>query len=140
MSRAGESAISPPAQLDLFGFRPTPARVRVIPRSPAWRVGHVGLALLFWLAIPIVMWIPPHFPWILTAFALGLYFAIRFARERYTLSQLEGTCPNCGAAQTIAKPMRLGMPHRIYCPNCHQQLLLVVRLRGRDGEAAGDRG
>jgi ribosomal protein S27AE len=120
-----EGAISPPAQLDLFGFHPTPARVVLLPRSGAWRAGHAfGLLLLCWAAIGVVMWLPPHIPWVLAAFFLGIFFFVKYIRERNTLVELDGTCPRCGAAQTIRKPTRLGVPHRVYCPKCRQMLLL----------------
>ncbi|HEX9106110.1 MAG TPA: hypothetical protein VF832_02750 [Longimicrobiales bacterium] len=122
-------AMQPAATLQLFGFAPTPARVEVIPRSTAWRVGHAfGYLLLCWACIGLVMWVPPHFPWILTAFFLGIFFFVKYIRQRYTLVSLEGTCPRCGSPQSIKKPTRLASPHRIYCPHCHQPLLLVVQL------------
>ncbi len=117
--------ITPPAVIELFGHRATPAHIRLIPRSPAWRLGHALLALaICWGGILVVMWVPPHFPWILTALGLGIFFAVKYARERYTLVELEGACPRCGARQTIAKPTRFGDPHRLHCPHCHQLLLL----------------
>lgn len=107
----------------------------MVPRSTGWRLGHVGMAILIgWGLIPLVMWVPPHIPWILGAFSVGLYFAIRFARERYTLLELEGICPSCSTPQRIAKPLRLGIPHRIHCPSCQQQLLLRVELQGNEAE------
>lgn len=125
---AEAGAVSPPAQIDLFGFRPTPARVVVIPRSTAWRVGHAfGYLGLCWLGMAAAI-IPPHFPWLLTAFFLGIFFFVKYIRQRYTLMELEGTCPKCGAPQTIAKPQRLARPQRLHCPACHQQLLLKVEL------------
>jgi len=129
-------AVYPPAQIELFGFPRTPARVHVIPRSAGWRVGHaVGWLLLCWACIGIVMWVPPHFPWILTAFFLGIFFFVKYIRQRYTLVRLEGTCPKCGAPQAIRRPTRLALPHRLYCPSCHQPLLLRV-----DIAAAGEHG
>ena len=125
--------ISPPASIELFGHRPTLARVRLIPRSPVWRAGHALLALgICWGAILVVMWVPPHIPWILTAFALGILFAVKYARERYTLVELEGTCPRCGAPQTITRPTRFGDPHRLHCAHCHQ--LLLVRAEAPAAE------
>ncbi len=140
MSDSGraDGAIYPPAHLDLFGFPRTPARVVVIPRSLGWRVGHAfGYLALCWACIAVVMWIPPHFPWILTAFFLGIFLFVKYIRQRYTLMELEGKCPKCGALQTIKQPTRLALPHRIYCPSCHQGLLLHVRLpAGDEREAA----
>ncbi len=132
-----EGAISPPARLELFGFASTPARVEVIPRSGGWRTGHAfGYLLLCWACIAVVMWVPPHFPWILTAFFLGIFFFVKYIRQRYTLVSLEGTCPRCGFPQTIKKPTRLAIPHRCYCPSCHQPLLLVVELEAAQRAAA----
>ncbi len=135
-TRETAGAISPPAYIELWGFPRTPARVVVIPRSAGWRIGHaLGSLLLCWACIGIVMWVPPHFPWILTAFFLGIFFFVKYIRERYTLVELEGRCPKCGAALTLKKPTRLGLPHRLHCSACHQGPLLEVQV-----EAAPERG
>lgn len=136
-SERAAGAMEPPAALELFGFAPTPARVQVMARSTAWRVGHAfGYLFLCWACIGVVMWVPPHFPWILTAFFLGIFFFVKYIRQRYTLVSLEGTCPRCGQAQSIKKPTRLAIPHRIYCPSCHQPLLLIVDLEDARRAAA----
>ncbi len=127
--RDPDGAISPPAHIELFGFPRTPARIRVIPRSAGWRGGHaVGSLLLCWACIGLVMWVPPHFPWILTAFFLGIFFFLKYIRQRYTLEELEGRCPKCGAPLDIRKATRLGLPHRLHCTVCHQAPLLRAEL------------
>ncbi len=137
-TRRADGAISPPAVIDLWGFPRTPARVLVIPRSAGWRIGHaVGSLLLCWACIGIVMWIPPHFPWILTAFFLGIFFFQKYIRQRYTLVELAGTCPKCGSPLTVKKPTRLGLPHRLHCNACHQAPLLRVDVQPQARRAAG---
>lgn len=127
--RDSDGAVSPPAHIELFGFPRTTARIVVIPRSAGWRIGHaVGGLLLSWACIGIVMWVPPHFPWILTAFFLGIFFFVKYIRQRYTLVELEGRCPKCGAPLTIRKPTRLGLPHRLHCTVCHQAPLLRAEV------------
>ena len=136
-SERAAGAMQPTASLELFGFAATPARVEVMARSTAWRVGHAfGYLLLCWACIAVVMWLPPHFPWILSAFLLGIFFFVKYIRQRYTLVSLEGTCPRCGFQQSIRKPTRLATPHRIYCPSCHQPLLLVVDVTSAQRAAA----
>jgi hypothetical protein len=130
-------ASSPPAEIELFGFRPTAARVRVVHRSSGWRLGHAALYLLLcWGAILLVMWVPPHIPWALAAFLLGIFFAVKYIRERYTLLELDGTCPRCAAPVRQDQPGRLGLPHRLYCSNCHQPLLLRVHVDPQGARAS----
>lgn len=122
---------TPPARLDIFGFEPTPARVEVIPRSRRWRVSKALTNLLLaWLAIPIVMFIPPHFPWVLAAFGIGIFRAWGFYKQRFTLVSMRGRCPKCAHELAVEKPTRLGEPHRMVCPNCHQTPVLAVDVAG----------
>lgn len=122
-----EGVQRPAANLDVFGFRPTPAQVEVIPRSRKWRLSHALMALAIgWGCIPVVMFIPPHFPWVLTAFGCGIGFCWKFWHEEYTLVSLKGQCPKCGAPQEVDKPVRMKSPHVLSCKACHQNVLLNV--------------
>ncbi|HET9986001.1 MAG TPA: hypothetical protein VFQ38_20545 [Longimicrobiales bacterium] len=85
---------------------------------------------LAWLAIPLVIWIPPHFPWALGAFGIGIFRAWGYYKQRFTLVSMHGHCPKCGHALAVEKPTRLGEPHRIVCPNCHQTVLLHIDVDG----------
>ncbi len=122
---------SPPAHTQLFGFKPTPARVEVIARPTSWRASHALVSLAIgWGLIPVVMFVPPHVPWVLAGFFGGIYFAIHYWRERYTLVALETTCPKCGSPLRQEKPTRLALPHRLHCDSCQQNPILEVDVRG----------
>lgn len=118
-----------PAQIELFGFAPTTARIEVIARSRGWRVSRTLIALLIaWGAIPIVFWLPPHFPWVLGAFGVGIYLAWKYLTQYQTMLSLQGSCPKCGAALSIDKPASLRTPHKLSCADCHNDLYLEVVL------------
>lgn len=119
------------AQITLFGFTPTPARAIVVDRTRGWRISHTLIALLVaWGAIPIVVWLPPHIPWVLGAFGIGVYLAWKYMTQHHTLLSLEGKCPKCGAAQAIAKPLSLRTPQKLACADCHHDIFLEVDLAG----------
>jgi hypothetical protein len=121
-----------PAQIELFGFPATPAHVEVISRAPSWRVSRALLSLaVAWGAIPIVFWLPPHFPWVLGAFVLGIYFAWKHFTEHHTMTVLRGSCPKCAAPQTLEKPVRFRTPFKLSCAQCHHDLYLVAEVEGR---------
>lgn len=116
-----------PARIELFGFESTPADVAVVPRTPGWRASRALLYLaVSWALVPVVGLVPPHIPWAATAFIAGIVLAVRKATESHTLVSLQGTCPKCGAAQTIDKPTKLKQPHALTCPECHHDLQLRV--------------
>ncbi len=109
----------------MFGFPDREARVHVAARSGGWRAGHALLWLgLCWALVPIVVFIPPHVPWAAGAFLTGIYMAHRKATEAYTLLDLHGECPKCGAPQVIESAVKLKRPHPLTCERCHQDLLL----------------
>lgn len=128
-SETSSATIRPPARLTLFGFPATPAQVELLPRQRSWRLTHGLLALIgCWVLMPIVVFIPPHVPWVLGAFFTGIYLAQRRFTEHYTLQRMDGTCPKCGASRSITKPTRLSLPLSLSCPNCHQDISLEVDL------------
>jgi hypothetical protein len=130
-TRGMDATIQPPARLALFGFPATPALVRVVPRPRAWRLTHGLLALMgCWVLMPVVVFVPPHVPWVLGAFFTGVYLARRRFTEHYTIQRMEGTCPKCGAVRLITKPTRLSSPLSLSCPQCHQDINLEVDVGG----------
>jgi hypothetical protein len=117
------------ARLDVFGFPPTGAGVRLAPRSTSWRMTRVALSLFIgWGLVPVVALIPPHIPWGAAALIGGGYFAWRFAHERVTVLSIDGACPRCGARIHLEKDRPLKDPHTIECPSCGQGA--IVELRG----------
>lgn len=129
----------PPARLRLFGFTPTEVGVELARRDRSWRLtralfaGFVALGLA-----PLAALVPPHVPWALLVLGGGVVVAGRRLREQSTLLRLEGSCPACGAPQTLATATRLRHPHRFPCPGCHRELTLEIRgTSPRDDLAAG---
>lgn len=124
----GERVLERTGRIEAFGFTPTEAQLRVIPRSTSWRMTRAMLSAAIGLgAAPVVFILPPHVPWALGAAGLGIFFAVRFAREHQTLVSLTGTCPKCGAAVTQDRPAPVRFPHHMSCPACLQGLEVHVQ-------------
>lgn len=118
-----------PARITLFGFEPTPAEARVVHRPRRWRLTR---GLLWWLGCwviaPIVVFVPPHVPWVLAAFLAGPILGYRRFTEHYTLLEMKGTCPNCGEPLKVEKPTRFAVPYSVHCDHCHNDLQLHADL------------
>lgn len=64
----------------------------------------------------LVVFIPPHIPWI-TGFTLtGLVLALQRYRQAGEILELRGGCPECSTEQEIAPPAALPSIQR--CPGC----------------------
>jgi hypothetical protein len=82
--------------------------------------------LIGWGMIPVVALVPPHFPWVIVAFIGGAWFARRYARERFTLLELIGKCPQCSTDIRSGKQSAFQVTEPIDCPGCRQSLLLAM--------------
>lgn len=119
--------ISPPAILRLPGHEPTPAQARVIYRPRSLRLSRAILSLaLFWGLAPVVFFIPPHLPWVLTALAFGVYFAYANWTGTYEVRTFEGTCPRCGSVLEIKPGNKISLPHKMVCYRCHHEPRLLM--------------
>ncbi|HEX8692459.1 MAG TPA: hypothetical protein VF746_08580 [Longimicrobium sp.] len=115
-----------PARLSLGG-NTTEARARVIERTAAWRHASAARQLAWWLLIPVVGIIPPHFPWILAVLAIGGMRAWSRLREYRTLVSLHGPCPKCGTEQDYSELGRMKEPyHTVTCASCRWDLRVEV--------------
>jgi len=122
-------------RISLFGYDPTPATLRLRPRSRSWRVGgSVRTMALALLAAPVVGLIPPHAPWVLGALAGGGFLARRRWTERFTVLEVEGTCPRCGEPVKATRG-RLRSPHPVLCESCHYEASVDVPPEALDREA-----
>ena len=119
-----------PARLVFAGGEWTEARARVIERTPAWRRSAALMQLGWWLLIPVVFWIPPHIPWVLTVLAIGAVRALNRYREYRTLVALRGPCPKCGTEQEFRELGRMKQPHAVHCASCRWELRVEVPLSG----------
>jgi hypothetical protein len=110
------------------------ARARIAPRSAAWRRTAALKQLLWWLLIPVVVWAPPHFLWVIIVLAIGGVLAVNRLREEATLLSLHGPCPKCGTEQAFTDLGRLKYPHKLHCGACRWELRLeLTRPRHADG-------
>ena len=119
-----------PARLVFANGEWTEARARVIERTAAWRRSSALMQLGIWLLAPVVFWIPPHIPWVLTVLAVGAVRALNRFREHRTLVSLEGACPKCGNEQVFRETGRMKAPHAVHCAACHWELRVDVPLSG----------
>jgi len=125
------------AELTLFGFPATPARVFLRPRSRSWRLWGalrsqgVGLILA-----PAVGLVPPHAPWALGALGVGFLLARRRWRHFATVEKVIGQCPKCGTTVS-PRPAMMRQPHPVPCEGCHHELTLVFPEESREQAAGG---
>lgn len=117
----------PAARLHLPGSGTGPAQVEMIYQPRATRMTRAILTLVVsWLIIPVVFFIPPHFPWVLAAFFGGLWLAWRFWNGEFYVSRFEGACPRCGAALELKPGTRIRRRQMLECYSCHRSPELIV--------------
>ena len=125
--------------LSLFGFPDTPARLEVLPRSAAWR--WLRASVFFGgglLLAPAVGLVPPHAPWVAAALGIGGIMGIRKWRERFTILSLQGTCPRCGGALSLASGTPLRPVMTVPCGGCNHESRLATPIRStRPGGGEG---
>jgi hypothetical protein len=119
-----------PARLVFAGGEWSEARARVIERTARWRRSGAMMQLAIWLLIPVVVWIPPHFPWVLLVLGVGAMRALNRFREHRTLVSLRGPCPKCGTEQEFGELGRMKQPHTVHCAHCRWELRVDVPLSG----------
>jgi hypothetical protein len=119
-----------PARLTFAGGAASEGRARVIERSDAWRRSSALAQLAWWLLVPVVVWLPPHVPWVLLVLGVGGFRAINRFRERRTLVSLRGPCPKCGTEQEFRETGRMKRPHAVHCAHCRWELRVDVPLSG----------
>lgn len=127
----------PLAVVKLRAYGPAPARVELVERT---RTRRIGLALLYlglcWGAVPLLLWIPPHYPWVAGAIAAGVFLCHREWTGRYGVVAFAGICPRCSAPLSMGVDRLISLPHTLTCYHCHfEPTLEVVReAPGRDAE------
>ena len=131
------AALAPVAQVTLRAYRPAPARVELDHRPLAGRLIRTALSLLlFWGALPLLVWVPPHYPWVLLSFSMGLYLAHRSWTGRYRVLSFAGICPRCGHPVSLGPERAISLPHTLTCFHCHFEPRLEVRF-GREPAPRG---
>ena len=127
---------APLALVTLRAYHPAPARVELVYLPMPGRILRALLCLgVFWGIIPLLIWVPPHYPWVVGSFVAGIYLAYRQWTGRYHVSAFAGICPRCGNALSLGIDHTIDLPHTLTCYHCHFEPLLEVRF-GRLAVAA----
>ena len=120
---------APLALVTLRAYRPAPARVELVYRPLPGRLLRAALCLgIFWGVIPLLIWVPPHYPWVVSAFVTGLYLAYGQWTGRYYVRAFAGICPRCGSALSLGVDHTIDLPHTLTCYRCHFEPMLEVRF------------
>jgi hypothetical protein len=123
------TAQAPLALVTLRAHQPAPARVELLYKPLPGRLVRALLCLLvFWGALPFLIWIPPHYPWVTVSFVTGLFLAHRQWTGRYRVRSFAGICPRCGAALSMGVDHAISLPHTLTCYRCHFEPRLEVRF------------
>lgn len=75
--------------------------------------------LAFWALVPVVVFVPPHPPWALAAFILGIYLPGRTGQGGLRGAEAGGACQRCGNALTVKPSTKISLPYKVICYNCH---------------------
>ena len=119
----------PEALVTLRAHRPAPAHVELAYRPLPGRLARAVAALVCcWGPIPLIAWIPPHYPWVLLAIAAGIYLSRRSFTGRYRVSYFAGICPRCGQPISLGLDRCISLPHTLTCYGCHFEPTLEVRF------------
>lgn len=119
--------LAPSALITLRAHPPAPARVEVEYQPRLLRALRAAACLLlFWGPIPLLVFVPPHYPWVIVAFAAGAYLGHRFWAGRYVVRSFSGSCPRCGRPLELRAGERIDLPHALTCFGCHHEPVLEV--------------
>lgn len=130
---------APLALVTLRAYRPAPARIELVYLPLPGRLLRAALCIgVFWGIIPLLIWVPPHYPWVVSAFLAGLFLAYRQWSGRYQVGAFAGICPRCGNALSLGIDHTIDLPHTLTCYHCHFEPQLEVRFGG--GAPAGSAG
>ena len=109
-----------------------PARVELVRRPLAARLSRALAALLCcWGVVPLIAWIPPHYPWVVLCLVGGAWLASRQWAGQYRVSYFAGLCPRCGAPVSMGIDRNISLPHTLTCFRCHFEPVLEVRFVAR---------
>ena len=119
----------PLAHVTLRAHQPAPARIELSYQPLPRRLLRTALSILvFWGAIPFLIWLPPHYPWVVLSFCAGIYLAYREWNGRYRVYSFAGICPRCGRAVSLGLDRAISLPHTLTCFHCHFEPRLEVRF------------
>lgn len=121
---------APLAILTLPGHRPAPARVELVHQPTPWRLARAFACLLFfWGVAPLLVVVPPHYPWAAGSLVAGAYLAHRAWTGRFRVRAFTGICPRCEHELSLPPGTGISLPHTMTCFACHfePQLRLIRR-------------
>lgn len=122
-----KATLAPAAHLTLRAHPTAPARVELLRRSWPNRLLRSFLWIAgCWGVIPLLLWVPPHYPWIVGSFCAGLFFGHRSWTGRYRVGSFAGICPRCGNPLSLGIDRVIDLPHTLTCFNCHFEPQLRV--------------
>ena len=123
------TSFAPRAHLTLRAHNPAPARVELVRNPLAGRIVRTLAWLgLCWGSMPLLLWIPPHYPWVAVALLGGSYLGYRSWTGRYAVRSFAGICPRCGAGLSLGRQRTIDLPHTLTCYHCHFEPRLEVQL------------
>lgn len=129
----------PQAHVTLRAHPPAPARVELEYQPLPARLLRTLLSLLvLWGAIPLLIWLPPHYPWVVASFCAGLYLAHREWTGRYRVYSFAGICPRCGRAVSLGVDRAISLPHTLTCYHCHFEPRLEVSFEPSQAAPTGE--
>lgn len=118
---------TPHALLRLGAHHPGPARVELEYRPASGRAARALLVwAICWGALPFLVWVPPHYPWVTAAFLAGIYLPFRIWTGKYVVWAFAGACPRCGRPLALGAGSKIDLPHTLTCFGCHFEPRLEV--------------
>jgi hypothetical protein len=122
-----EQREAPLALVTLRAYRPAPAHIDLVYQPATGRLLRTLARLLVcWAPIPLLLWVPPVYPWVALAFGAGIYLAHRAWTGRYLVHSFAGICPRCGHALSLGVDHAIDLPHTLTCFHCHFEPQLEV--------------
>lgn len=125
------------AHLSLRAHSSSPARVELEFNPTGPRIFKaIAQLVLCWGAMPFLIWLPPHYPWVVTAFLAGPFLCHRTWTGRYTIRSFAGVCPRCGSPLALGVDRTVDLPHTLTCFHCHFEPRLEVSFVGQESDEA----
>ncbi|HEV2149320.1 MAG TPA: hypothetical protein VGR37_18095 [Longimicrobiaceae bacterium] len=100
----------------------------------SWRlVRTLASLVLFWGIVPLLLLVPPHYPWPVASMVAGAFLAHRAWTGRFRVRAFAGICPRCERPLSLPPGTGISLPHTLTCFACHFEPQLRVLLRAPAG-------
>lgn len=109
-----------------YADEPTTATVKVVSFARGARLRRAATALaVSWLLAAATMLIPvAHLFLVPGLLVAGIVLFVKRSRARQVVQSATGTCPDCGAEQTLDLSGRWTLPQELACRECQRRLVL----------------